>query len=283
MNFTYLGTAAAEGWPAVFCNCEFCRRAAELGGKDIRTRSQSLINEDLLIDLPPDTYMHKLQQNLDLSKVKYLLVTHKHMDHFYPQELSIRGSVYSHDMVSETLDIYCAQEVKDFCFDVAGWEMNQHTKDTIFWHILKPFEIVEFGSYKVTPLPASHMRPGNQPFMYHIRDDQGKSVLYLHDSGYYKDEVFDYFAKAAKEEGPVSMISFDATSGKQITNHGGHMGLNEDFLMKEMLTDLGIIGENTICVLNHFSHNGGWLHDELTAQATPHNCLVSYDGMKLAL
>ena len=28
MKLTYLGTAAAEGFPAVFCNCEHCREAS---------------------------------------------------------------------------------------------------------------------------------------------------------------------------------------------------------------------------------------------------------------
>ena len=31
MKLTYLGTAAAEGLPALFCNCEFCQKARELG------------------------------------------------------------------------------------------------------------------------------------------------------------------------------------------------------------------------------------------------------------
>ena len=38
MKIRFLGTAAAEGWPAVFCACESCKRAERLGGKDIRTR-----------------------------------------------------------------------------------------------------------------------------------------------------------------------------------------------------------------------------------------------------
>ena len=76
MKIKFLGTAAAEGWPAVFCNCENCKKAASLGGKNIRTRSQILVNDDLLIDLPPDTYLHKLAHGLDLSKVSVLLVTH---------------------------------------------------------------------------------------------------------------------------------------------------------------------------------------------------------------
>ena len=43
MKLTYLGTAAAEGWPAAFCNCDGCRAARRLGGRNIRTRSQALV------------------------------------------------------------------------------------------------------------------------------------------------------------------------------------------------------------------------------------------------
>lgn len=84
-------------------------RGAAPRRQNIRTRSQAIVNDDLLLDLPPDTYMHKLMNNLDLSRVKYLFVTHFHMDHFYPQELTVRGSVYSLEMISPELEIYCAQ------------------------------------------------------------------------------------------------------------------------------------------------------------------------------
>ena len=103
MQFQYLGTAAAEGWPAVFCRCKYCLEAQRLGGKNIRTRSQAIVNDDLLLDLPPDTYMHKLMNHLDLSRVKYLFVTHFHMDHFYPQELTVRGSVTPRTKTTEEL------------------------------------------------------------------------------------------------------------------------------------------------------------------------------------
>lgn len=69
MKVQFLGTVAAEGGPALFCNCKYCKEAQKRGGKNIRTRSQILINEDVLVDLPADTYFHKLQYNLDLSKI----------------------------------------------------------------------------------------------------------------------------------------------------------------------------------------------------------------------
>ena len=137
------GTAAAEGWPAVFCRCKYCLEAQRLGGKNIRTRSQAIVNDDLLLDLPPDTYMHKLMNHLDLSRVKYLFVTHFHMDHFYPQELTVRGSVYSLEMISPELEIYCAQETYDYFRRCADWEIDEKSDSAMHWHILKPFEPVE--------------------------------------------------------------------------------------------------------------------------------------------
>ena len=95
MRKQYLGTAAAEGWPAVFCGCAACRRARELGGQNLRTRSQALVDGRLLIDLPPDTYLHALRGGLELERVASLLITHSHQDHFYPFELFMRGDPYA--------------------------------------------------------------------------------------------------------------------------------------------------------------------------------------------
>ena len=106
MKLTYLGTAAAEGFPAVFCNCQYCREARKLGGRNIRTRSQALVNDDLLLDLPADTYSHFLQNGIEGDTIKYLLITHTHTDHFYPEEFLMRTDCFAHDMRANTLQVY---------------------------------------------------------------------------------------------------------------------------------------------------------------------------------
>ncbi len=282
MRFQYLGTAAAEGWPAVFCDCEYCRRAAELGGKNIRTRSQAIINGDLLLDLPPDTYLHKLQHGLDLSAVKHLLVTHCHMDHFYPQELTVRGSCYSPVMKSPELDVFCAAETKALFDRCTNHEIDEASSGALHWHILKPFEPVSFGRYTVTPLPASHMAQGgrNQPFIYHIVDEAGVSVYYLHDSGYSLPEVWAYFEK----QKPADLISLDTTNGGLPTqSYWGHMGANQVLDVVARMREIGLADEKTVCVMNHFSHNGQSTHEELEALAVPDGVRVAYDGMTVEL
>ena len=86
MKLQYWGTAASEGIPAIFCECEVCRRSRALGGRNIRTRSQAMIDDTLLIDAGADTYMHSLRYGFELARTSYVLVTHAHPDHFYFKE-----------------------------------------------------------------------------------------------------------------------------------------------------------------------------------------------------
>lgn len=83
MEIQYLGTAAAEGLPALFCDCETCRKARVAGGKEVRTRTQAVVDRRVLIDFPPDTYAHALSYSLKLGQIQHLLITHSHMDHFF--------------------------------------------------------------------------------------------------------------------------------------------------------------------------------------------------------
>lgn len=276
MKLTYLGTAAAEGWPAVFCTCDACRDARRLGGKNIRTRTQALVNRDLMLDLSPDTYAHALRAGTDFSSVRYLLVTHSHTDHFYPVELTLHGSWYAHGMESPTIDIYCNEATRDYFYKAAAHELENEVADSLRFHILNPFEATVFGDYRVTPLPARHMTPADEPYFYLI--EQGEtSMLYAHDTGRFFSEVYDYLAKLPK---PLDLVSFDCTSGPLENGpNGGHMGIPDNILVKERLREIGAVDNHTRLIVNHFSHNGGLLHDGLTALAAPHGMVPAYDGM----
>ena len=80
------------------------------------------------------------------------------------------------------------------------------------------------------------------------------------------------------------IFSFDTTLGYEDCGFKStHMGAPEVIRLKEELEALGIVDKHTHCVMNHFSHNGHLLYDELVKLAAPHDIEISYDGMKLTL
>lgn len=270
MKLTFLGTAAAEGMPAVFCNCAYCSEARRLGGKNIRTRSQAIINDDLLIDLPADTYSHFLHNGIRGDRIRQLLITHSHSDHFYPSELAMRSGPFAHDMEQEVLEIYCGQGT----FDKLNEEYPE--KWGFSANLLKPYVPTQVGAYTVTALPARHY-PGDGALFYIIQGE--RNVLYAHDTGYFYEEVFAYIQKAGIR---FDLATFDCTNVDiPIGDEGTHMGIPNIQRVVARLEAMGALDENTVKIINHFSHNGNPLHHILEERVRGLGYLVSYDGLSV--
>ncbi|MEI6501881.1 MAG: flagellar hook-basal body complex protein FliE [Armatimonadota bacterium] len=60
MFLKLLGSAAAEGWPALFCACEACREARRLGGKNLRRRTSYQLGDTVHVDFGPDSFSSML-------------------------------------------------------------------------------------------------------------------------------------------------------------------------------------------------------------------------------
>ena len=74
MRIQYYGTGDGYGIPEPFCSCRLCSYAREHGGKDVRTRSQAVI-DDLMIDCSVDLLAHTLFYGLDMRKYPNILIT----------------------------------------------------------------------------------------------------------------------------------------------------------------------------------------------------------------
>lgn len=267
MKFTYLGTAAAEGFPAVFCNCEYCKEARRLKGKNIRTRSQSIVNDDLLIDLPSDSYMHFLQNGIEGDAIKYLFITHSHSDHFYYEELSLRRAPYSHSMRSTDLQVFCGEGVFNKIYE-RGLPQNVKVSK------ISPFETVKLDEYCVTALPARHMK-GDGALIYIIQGD--KTILYAHDTGYFYDEVLSFLKE---KEFRFDLVSFDCTNVDiPVSDEESHMGLSNVERLAKKLYEFGAVSDKTKLYLNHFSHNANPIHNVLEEKVREMGMHVSYDGL----
>lgn len=272
MQVKFLGTAAAEGWPAIFCNCESCNKAREKGGKNLRTRSSCLIDEEYMVDFSADTYYHVCANHLDLTKVRHLLVTHSHNDHFYPEDLDMRKEPYGHLKNEFTLMVYGNEAVKAR-FELA--DVEEDHKNRVAFQQLEPFRTYRMGEADVTPVLAQHM-PNEQCFLY-ILSKAGKTLLYGHDTGIFPDETWEYLKKIR-----LDLVILDCTHGAAPVTQG-HMGIPAVLETKRRLEQMNSADENTTFVITHFSHNGGLLQDELEAAVAPYHILVAYDGMELTV
>ena len=272
MKLTFLGTAAAEGCPALFCNCDACRIARERGGKEIRTRSQALVNDDLLIDFPPDTLSHFQQNGLRGDLVETLLITHSHNDHYYRQDTRLHGSYYAHNMEKGHMRIVCPPKVYA---DLTEWLEKVDTKITDTLEVIEaqPYEPMELGRYRLTPLRANHA-PGEVALLYVIEDGE-KRILYAHDTGFFYDDVLEYI----KEKGwRFDFATFDCTSAQLTKESKRHMNLTAVERLIGVLREMGAVDDSTKLFVNHFSHNGRPLQDEMEDRAATFGCSVSYDG-----
>lgn len=271
MRIQYLGTAAAEGWPGIFCNCRMCKEAFRLKGKNIRTRSQAVIDDRILIDLPPDTYMHMLSYGVDVPAICTLIITHSHQDHWYPEELMMRREGFAGGK-KERLDIYGNDTVYQRLHRIVS-ETLKYVDDPppVEFHVMQEFQPYFSEGYEIIPLKAAHS-PMENCFIYIIRKN-GKTLLYANDTGYFPEETWDFI-----KDYQFDLVSMDCTLQKTKLETG-HMGIPNNADVVKRLKKLGCVAEKTKYVVTHFSHNGGLLHDEMEKTAAEYGFYAAYDGM----
>ena len=153
MKLKYLGTAAAEGIPGMFCNCRVCRNALAVRNKEIKTRSQALIDGKLLIDFPPDTYMHILNYGLDLRGIHHCVITHNHSDHLYPNDFWSRFERIAHGIGDEPFNVYVTESGYKIIRDMYG---DKTDSSRLKVHKITPYEAFEVEEYHIIPLSANH-------------------------------------------------------------------------------------------------------------------------------
>ena len=278
MKLKFLGTAAAEGVPAVFCNCDNCKRARRLGGKDIRTRSQILIDKDTLFDFPMDTYMHVLNYNIDLSAVKHVLISHSHMDHCYPQEFIMRGGPFAHSLTEEKVEVICNGKVREMFLSDTAREIRPEVAKGITATAVRPFERLNRGDMTIIPLPAKHTAD-EECLVYYV-ERGGVGALLLNDTGVIDGDVY---ARLYDMGGRANVVTFDCTYGVMRHGPGRHMGLLDDVDQAELLLKNGVINATATLICTHLSHNNGNDYAAMQAAAKEYGFTVAYDGMEITV
>lgn len=273
MKIKVLGSGSSEGFPSLFCNCNTCQKARKLGNKNLRTRSQFLVDDNLMIDFGDDTFSHSLCENIVLSKLKYLFITHSHIDHFNPTIFRYRGGLYTSVALNDTLEVYSPPAVKELYEQMVRGKPSDAVKSKIIFTTPTEFEVISSGNYKIHILLARHAK-NEKCFLYLVERD-GKRVLFGNDSNYFPDETFEYLKGIH-----IDLAFLDCTYGfSSKGKDNSHMNFSDNLKVKETFYINGTANDRTIFVCTHFTHTCKNTHEELYEAMEGYGFNPSYDGM----
>jgi phosphoribosyl 1,2-cyclic phosphate phosphodiesterase len=277
MELLFLGTGAAEGYPAIFCNCEACKRARLAGDKDIHSRSSIQLGEKYKIDFPPDSYTQMLRFNLNFHFLRHLLITHVHEDHFAASELKWHVEPFAYFKKDEFLTIYGNESVMDK-FNSLREKFDESLKFTLLY----PYkEYLIDNELLCIPIVAAHADDHGGCYNYIIKRNK-TTILVGFDTGWYPDKTWDFIYSKITY---FDVVVLDATM--QSIDLGdkpyGHMGFKNLIMIKNEMHKFGIISEDTKFIATHFSHNGGMLYEEMVRFLSPYNIIPAYDGLLLEI
>lgn len=282
MKIKYYGTSAGAGIPEIFCSCRVCEYARLHKGKDYRTRSQAVIDDTFGIDYS-DVFQHSLHYGLDMRKIKHVLITHDHYDHFMKADIMSRAVGMTEPInfyFSEKTGMWLANSVQArkeaFASGARKCNGNEVLVET---HFLEKLQRYDIASYTVIPLPARHGGDALGAYIYIIQKD-GKSLLWAHDTGKFFDETHDFIKNSGIT---FDLISLDCTlkRGEQITQ--GHMDVDWCKEMVDIMKSNGNVNDKTIVVLSHIGHLVERTHEELEAEIAPLGMIPAFDGMEVVL
>jgi phosphoribosyl 1,2-cyclic phosphate phosphodiesterase len=269
--FRVLGTAAAEGWPALWCTCDACREATRRGGRNLRMRAAYSIDGHIQIDFGPDALAQMWKFGLDYSRLDHLFFTHSHEDHLHIPDLYYRRPGFAQLPEDNLLTIHGNERVRE--------RVDSHVKVLPLlqaqFDVLRLFVGVEVGDLRITPVLADHA--DDEEAVNFLIEAPGGRLLQGNDTGWYPDQTWDFLS--GRE---IDVALLDCTYGLQ-SGGGSHLGAPQVVEAKAELQSLGALTPGGRVIATHFSHNGGALHEELTEYFAPHGIEVAYDGMEIEL
>lgn len=288
---TFLGTAAAEQVPEIFCRCNFCTRARKIGGREIRTRSSLRIGERYQIDFGPDANWQMYRNRTDMYDIEHLFVTHTHSDHFQFEEiasksLAVRGN-------GKPLHIYLSRPGKRYLDGIIHTFDSQIRQENELESFLKVYQLRAldyFGVYqidemKVETLRASHLAEGEGQyalnFLFTLPDR--RRLLYAVDTGYYDEEVWDYLEHSTQ---PIEVLIMDCsfpTGGSLEERPFGHHTLKSFIATLSRMHEIGFIGDATDIYATHFNPHKSLPHEKLQGllESGGYPVTAAYDGMAI--
>lgn len=280
MQLTFLGTAAAEGYPNAFCACSNCETARSRGGRNIRRRSSALIDGQFLIDLGPDLQSASASLAIPLTDIRYAAQTHEHIDHLEPGNFFSRSDMVGipNTVEMEWLATAGALEQASQMFDGFGpgesfADASVQERFNVRHTAIAPYEERQLGPYRVFAVPANHAKT-IQPLLYAI-ERNGRHLFYATDTTTLPTEVW----RALRDRGwQFDVVAMDHTFGTE-DRSAGHLNAVEFRRHLDAMREHGLLASDARIYATHLAHHSNPPHDDLVGMVAPHGYDVAWDGL----
>jgi phosphoribosyl 1,2-cyclic phosphate phosphodiesterase len=274
LRILFLGTGAAEGIPSPYCECPTCTHARQAGGHNVRMRTATLVNDDLLLDFGPDLVAATQRFGARLSHLETVLVTHAHGDHFLPSNLIWRGPGFCPTPIT-ALSVFGPGPVTGKLRRNPRWSALAE-KSAVSLGTVRAGQRWRSGRYQVTAVPASH-NPDQVALLYIVSDGNHR-LFYATDSGPLSERAWRIVAR----EAPFDAVLMEETMGGAPL-WTGHQNMESFLEAHRRFVREGWLTEKAQFVAFHFSHQSNPPHDELVRTLAPHGVIAAHDGMTLTL
>jgi len=252
LRIKFLGTGAAEGIPAINCDCAHCVRARQEGGNLVRARNAlifSLPRYELLIDTPPD--IRSLLFKNKVRRIDGIFITHAHHDH--------SGGLEEFLYWKAEVDLFAEPAVYE-ALQRENW--GDRLPEIAFHCAFHPGMAVRFDGFFFTPFAVCHTVPCFGLVLY----EGGRKIVYTSDTS----NRFSNYAYCLMKQADLLIISTPRFSPP----HDGHITSIEAVELKER------VGAKHL-ILTHFNHHNR-PYDELAKWAQEQSGItIAYDGMEI--
>lgn len=270
MRLLFLGTGSPEGNPSPFCNCINCQYVRRKGGRNIRLQASLLINDDLLIDFGPDVIRTFNNSGLSMSKLKYVLITHCHYDHFYAGNFFNRLIGPRTTRIND-LDVYGPERIKVLSKE---WVIKP-AEQKLHLHQIEPLQNLNLGPYHIKTFRITQDDKFAGRGMCFAITHRQKTIFYGVDTYLLPKDTWQ-----AMKGLVFDTVILDETFGYKNPPDKNHHNISL-FLktVKQFKTD-GLTNPKTKFYTQHLSHHNP-PHDKLVQIMAKHKISVPYDGLEI--
>lgn len=281
----FLGTGAGEGIPDPFCSCRICENARLVRGKEIRTRSSFMIDDETVIDLGADYLAQSVFYSVPFTRLKNVLFTHMHddhIDHTFIWERFVKRSGGDFP-----LNIFIVGEAEDYFNDfyfssrvTSGSSFFANPKNIII-NRLEFGEKYKIGNYFATPLKGNHSTAFEKNAANYLLEKGERLLYYAVDSGWFLDETV-----SSLSDRHLDFFIGECTVPAENRNKesDNHMDITLCLKNLDRLYSFGAIDENTKIYLTHIAPSDrthAELSDFMAHINKPYKVNVAYDSLEI--